>query len=91
MLVTLFCHGRSDHRAGQTGHTRFWMIWYMMQGLGNFRNTDHIIFIFDHNVPLVKQFENMGENVCSDIGCHGNGSHHEFQGKVCVQFYSYFL
>ena len=28
-----------------------------MQGLCNFRNTDNIIFIFGHNVPLVKQFE----------------------------------
>ena len=32
-----------------------------MQGFGNFRNIDHIIFIFGHNVPLVKQFEKMGE------------------------------
>ena len=37
-----------------------------MQGLGDFRNTDYIIFIFGHNVPLVKTIcKKMGENVCS--------------------------
>ena len=32
-----------------------------MQGLVNLRTTDHIIFIFGYNVPLVKQFLKIGE------------------------------
>ena len=61
-----------------------------MQGLGNLKNTDHIIFIFGHNNSLIQEYEKMGENVCSDIGCHGNGDHLGFQRKVCAQLFFIF-